>query len=126
MSTYRLDTLLSPRSIAVDINPLLADETGVFAIDARIAVSAVKSRFNKRTHQRLVIRPYPSERERQIVLGDNWQIFVRPARPEDEDLVRAFFNHVSQEDLRLRFFAPVREISHEFIARLTSSTMRER
>ena len=53
------------------------------------------------------------------MLADNWQIFVRPVRPDDEILVRAFFEKVSQEDLRLRFFAPVREFSHAFIARLT-------
>jgi len=40
-------------------------------------------------------------------------------RPEDETMFRAFFPRVTTEDLRLRFFAPVREFSHEFIARLT-------
>jgi acetyltransferase len=33
--------------------------------------------------------------------------------------VHAFFEKVSQEDLRLRFFAPVKDLSHTFIARLT-------
>ena len=31
----------------------------------------------------------------------------------------AFLRHVTSEDLRLRFFAPMKEFSHEFIARLT-------
>jgi len=53
-----------------------------------------------------------------VVAGD-WNIFVRPIRPEDESLVSAFFQKVSPEDLRLRFFAPVKELSHTFIARLT-------
>ncbi len=39
-------------------------------------------------------------------------------RPEDEGLVREFLDHVTADDLRLRFFAPVREFSHAFIARL--------
>jgi acetyltransferase len=34
-------------------------------------------------------------------------------------MVRAFFGRVTQEDLRLRFFAPVKDFSHAFIARLT-------
>jgi len=44
---------------------------------------------------------------------------VRPVRPEDEGLYREFFRHVTEDDLRLRFFAPVKEFSHTFIARLT-------
>ena len=39
---------------------------------------------------RFAVRPYPSEWERAPVLGDDWQIFVRPVRPEDEALVRRF------------------------------------
>jgi len=40
-------------------------------------------------------------------------------RPEDEELFRAFFTRVSTEDLRLRFFAPIKHFGHDFIARLT-------
>jgi acetyltransferase len=39
-------------------------------------------------------------------------------RPEDEALFREFLKHVSDEDLRLRFFAPVREFIHAFLAKL--------
>src|SRR4029077_15383236 len=34
-------------------------------------------------------------------------------------LIHDFLRHVSSEDLRLRFFAPMKEFTHEFIARLT-------
>ena len=34
-------------------------------------------------------------------------------------MFRQFFTHVTDEDLRLRFFQSVRHFSHEFIARLT-------
>lgn len=34
-------------------------------------------------------------------------------------MYRGFFEGVGSEDLRLRFFAPVKEFSHAFIARLT-------
>jgi acetyltransferase len=44
---------------------------------------------------------------------------VRPVRPEDEGKFLEFFNRVTQEDLRLRFFAPVRDFNHVFLARLT-------
>jgi acetyltransferase len=44
---------------------------------------------------------------------------MRPVRPEDEALFHGFFEQVSAEDLRLRFFAPVRDFNHAFLARLT-------
>jgi acetyltransferase len=46
-------------------------------------------------------------------------VFVRPIRPEDERLYRAFFEHVTDEDLRLRFFARVKELGHALVARFT-------
>jgi acetyltransferase len=44
---------------------------------------------------------------------------VRPIRPEDEPLIHEFLRHVTANDLRLRFFAPIKEFTHQFIARLT-------
>ena len=64
------------------------------------------------------VRPYPSQWERHIVLGDSWRIFVRPIRPDDEDLIRDHLIHVSKEDLRLRFFDSIKEFSHQFISQL--------
>ena len=34
-------------------------------------------------------------------------------------MIHDFLRHVTSQDLRLRFFAPMKEFSHEFIARLT-------
>jgi acetyltransferase len=44
---------------------------------------------------------------------------VRPIRPDDEPLLYDFLHRISKEDLRLRFFATVKPLNHEFIARLT-------
>jgi acetyltransferase len=65
------------------------------------------------------VRPYPSQWERHIVLGDAWRIFVRPIKPSDDRLVRDLLAHVSKEDLRLRFFDSIKEFSPQFIAKLT-------
>jgi RimJ/RimL family protein N-acetyltransferase len=65
------------------------------------------------------VRPYPSQWERHIVLGDGWRIFVRPIKPNDDHLIRDLLVHVSKEDLRLRFFDSIKEFSHQFISRLT-------
>jgi len=65
------------------------------------------------------VRPYPSQWERHIVLGDDWRIFVRPLKPDDEGLIRDLLVHVTREDLRLRFFDSIKEFSPQFITRLT-------
>ena len=109
-----------PQVRELDINPLLADRDGVIAVDARVAIAPWDGPVQKGPwHSRFVVRPYPKEWERQVDLAHDRRMFVRPVRPEDEDLFRAFFARVSDEDLRLRFFSAVRHFSHEFIARLT-------
>ena len=107
-----------PELRELDINPLLADETGVLALDMRIAISPDGSGPG-RGNPRFAVRPYPSEWERHVTLADGHALFVRPIRPEDLELVRAFFAHVTAEDLRLRFFAPVKDFSQVFLARYT-------
>ncbi len=109
-----------PEIREIDLNPVLADETGVIAVDARVSIAPVeKLRRGPSGHPRFAIRPYPKEWERRMKLPSGTAILVRPVRPEDEPLYRPFFAGVTQEDLRLRFFAPVKEFSHPFIARFT-------
>ncbi|MBB3019102.1 acetyltransferase [Microvirga lupini] len=106
-----------PEIRELDINPLLADQTGVIAVDARVAVAPETRKGSG--HPRFAVRPYPKEWERNIGLRNGRNAFVRPVRAEDEDEFRRFFEKITPEDLRLRFFAPVRDFSHTFLARLT-------
>ena len=108
-----------PEVRELDINPFLADRDGVIAVDARVAVAPSDEARKGRGHPRFAVRPYPKEWERTLTARDGRAVFVRPVRPEDEEIFLQFFRQVSDEDLRLRFFAPVRDFSHLFLARLT-------
>jgi RimJ/RimL family protein N-acetyltransferase len=55
--------------------------------------------------------------ERHITLSDGRAVFIRPLAPDDEPLYGPFLAAVTADDVRLRFFGPVKEFSHAFLAR---------
>jgi len=108
-----------PEVFELDLNPLLADADGVIAVDARIRVGPEPRVGRHGVNPRFAIRPYPKQLEGRITTQDGLSAVVRPIRPEDERLYKAFFEKVDTGDLRLRFFTPKPDLSHRFLARLT-------
>ena len=63
--------------------------------------------------------PYPSWLETKERLRDGTDIHLRPLRPEDEPLLEDLAAHMTPEDLRLRFFATMRGLSHALAWKLS-------
>ena len=99
----------------LDINPLLADENGVVAIDTRIRVT------NGATGQasQPAIRPYPASLECSLNLTNGERFSLRPIRPDDASRLTAMVEASAAEDVRLRFRAGLKRLPLAWAERLS-------
>ena len=101
--------------VEMDINPIWADARGVLTLDANILIEPSAPP----AMQRLAISPYPKQLERVYALPDGRSFLIRPILPEDEPELQGLVKRMPAEDVRMRFFQPIRELPHEMAARLT-------
>jgi len=101
----------------MDINPLIADEFGAIAVDARVVLRPAPPQRDRYGH--MAIHPYPAH------LVSTWQpasgpaVTLRPIRPEDAEMERAFVRQLSPESRYFRFMDTLRELTPAMLVRFT-------
>ncbi|MGB3975066.1 MAG: GNAT family N-acetyltransferase [bacterium] len=106
-----------PEILELDINPLLAMEMDMVALDARILLSPSSDVESTRPFAHLALRPYPEEFVRDAVLNDGTKILLRPIRPEDEPIWKELLGSCSRETIYMRFRYMFHWESHDVATR---------
>lgn len=106
-----------PMLMEMDINPLIVDESGVVAADARVMVELRQPGADRYAH--MAIHPYPSHLVTDWQLADGTSLIIRPIRPEDAELEQEFVRNLSEESRYFRFMNSVQELSEAMLVRFT-------
>lgn len=101
----------------LDINPLIVDENGAVAVDARIVADNVSPTADRYDH--MAIHPYPQHLTTHWTLPDGTDVTIRAIKPEDADLEVNFVRKLSAETKYFRFMNTMRELPPAMVVRLT-------
>jgi acetyltransferase len=106
-----------PQLREMDINPIIVDETGALAVDARIVIDNAAPSVRHYNH--LAILPYPSQHEQVCPLAGGGEYIVRPVHPDDATTLQAFVRGLSPESRYFRFVSSMQELPATMLSRFT-------
>jgi len=106
-----------PEVIELNMNPVRLGGEGAVALDARMTVHTRQASTRRYGH--MAIHPYPSAMAEHWQLADGSDLLVRPIRPEDAEMERAFVEGLSPESRYYRFMYRVDKLSPMMLARFT-------
>jgi len=106
-----------PQLREMDINPIIVDETGALAVDARIVVDNAAP--SVRNYNHLAILPYPTQHEQICPLAGGGEYVVRPVHPDDAEMLQAFVRNLSPESRYFRFVSSMQELPATMLSRFT-------
>jgi acetyltransferase len=110
-----------PQLREMDINPIIVDEDGAVAFDARIVVDQAPHGVGGRghEHQHLAILPYPARYEQRVPYRGGGECIVRPIHPDDAQMLQALVHGLSPESRYFRFVSMMSELPPSMLARFT-------
>jgi acetyltransferase len=103
----------------IDINPLLASPDGLIALDARVVLQEPDTTEDQLP--RPAIRPYPVQYAAPWKTRSGASVLIRPIRPEDEPLIVAFHDRLSERTVVQRYFTALdinARTAHERLTRI--------
>ncbi|GJJ05095.1 acetyl CoA synthetase subunit alpha [Duganella rhizosphaerae] len=106
-----------PQLREMDINPLIVDEHGALAVDARIVIDAAPPSAHGYGH--LAILPYPSSYTQEWPMRGGGQYTLRPVQPDDASMLQELVRGLSEKSRYYRFASSLRELSVPMLARYT-------
>jgi acetyltransferase len=106
-----------PALAELDINPLIADESGAVAVDARVVLRPPAPQRDRYAH--MAIHPYPAHLVGTWQAADGPLVTLRPIRPEDAEMEKAFVRQLSPESRYFRFMDTLRELTPAMLVRFT-------
>jgi acetyltransferase len=110
-----------PQLREMDINPIIVDESGAVAVDARIVVDGAAPTVTGATgdYAHLAILPYPTAYEQTWPLRGGGTCVVRPVRPDDAQMLQELVRGLSPESRYFRFVSSFTELPAPMLARFT-------
>jgi acetyltransferase len=110
-----------PQLREMDINPIIVDESGAVAVDARIVIDSAPQAANGRAnpYNHLSILPYPARYEQVWPLRGGGEYTVRPIHPDDAQMLQQLVNELSPESRYFRFVSSMIELPPSMLARFT-------
>ena len=109
-----------PQLREMDINPLIVDETGAVAVDARMVVAEQgHNQLGQGTYGHLAILPYPARYEQLWPMRDGGEYLVRPIRPDDAQMLQNMVKSLSPQSRYFRFVSQLAELPPAMLARFT-------
>ena len=106
-----------PQLREMDINPVIVDEFGAVAVDARIVIDNAPP--SARHYNHLAILPYPSQHEQVWPLQGGGEYTVRPIHPDDANMLQSFVRQLSPESRYFRFVSSMQELPANMLSRFT-------
>ncbi|MGA8393494.1 MAG: bifunctional acetate--CoA ligase family protein/GNAT family N-acetyltransferase [Burkholderiaceae bacterium] len=110
-----------PQLREMDINPIIVDESGAVAVDARVVIDNAQQAHGGRTHNynHLAILPYPAQHEQVWPMRGGGQYTVRPIHPDDAEMLQTLVRSLSSESRYFRFVSSMHELPPSMLSRFT-------
>ncbi len=109
-----------PAIAQMDINPIIVDEHGAVAVDARVVlVREPAAAIGRGRYSHMAILPYPAHMVRELALRDGKSCRLRPIRAEDAEALQQHMRSLSEQSRYFRFISTISELTPKMMARYT-------